>query len=178
MFLSIILCIGVFFLPIHSFLSIIDFEHEAKPIEVLLKENKDLLFMLEKNVRRRNAKLKKQKDLINEKFKNENKTIDQFIDCASKLNAGQSGLELIREYNINKSETWTSCIHEQQQIFQKMKDTYLAHICDGYITNINLDIDTLYNDIVHKEIRIRYYNFHLFKHQLLTDIIKEMKESR
>ncbi|CAH8287578.1 unnamed protein product [Schistosoma rodhaini] len=131
-------------------------------------------------------------DLINEKFKNENKTIDQFIDCASKMSAGELGLELIKDvkytmqtkrekynqYNVNKSKTWTSCIHEQQQIFQKMKDTYLVHICIGYITNRNQDIDTLYNDIVHKEIRIRYYNYHLFKHQLLTDINNEMKESR
>ncbi|CAH8287568.1 unnamed protein product [Schistosoma rodhaini] len=90
-------------------------------------------------------------DLINEKFKNENKTIDQFIDCASKMSAGELGLELIKDvkytmqtkrekynqYNVNKSKTWTSCIHEQQQIFQKMKDTYLVHICIGYITNRN-----------------------------------------
>uniref|UniRef100_A0A5K4F4J0 Uncharacterized protein n=1 Tax=Schistosoma mansoni TaxID=6183 RepID=A0A5K4F4J0_SCHMA len=157
MFLSIILCISVFFMPIHSIISI------------------NLLFMLGNNIRRRNEMVKKQKDLINEKFKNENKTIDQFIDCASKMNAGELGLELIKDvkytmqtkrekynqYNINKSETWTSCIHEQQQIFQKMKDTYLVRICIGFITNSNQDIDTLYNDIVHKEIRIRYYNYHL-----------------
>ncbi|CAH8287555.1 unnamed protein product [Schistosoma rodhaini] len=90
----------------------------------------------------------------------------------------QTKREKYNQYNVNKSKTWTSCIHEQQQIFQKMKDTYLVHICIGYITNRNQDIDTLYNDIVHKEIRIRYYNYHLFKHQLLTDINNEMKESR
>ncbi|CAH8643058.1 unnamed protein product [Schistosoma rodhaini] len=165
MFLSIILCISVFFMPIHSLLSLIDFDHEAKPIEVLLKENKDLLLKREKEIRRRNENLKIQKDLINEKFKNENKTIDQFIDCASKLIAGPWGLELIKEYNINKSETWTSCIHEQQQIFQKMKDTYLAQICDGYITNVNQDIHTLYDDMLHKEVHIEKYNYYLYNTQ-------------
>ncbi|CAH8642976.1 unnamed protein product [Schistosoma rodhaini] len=94
------------------------------------------------------------------------------------MSAGPWGLELIKEYNVNKSKTWTSCIHEQQQIFQKMKDTYLAHICDGYITNVDQDIHTLYDDMLHKEVHIEKYNYYLFKHQLLTDINNEMKESR
>ncbi|CAI2733284.1 unnamed protein product [Schistosoma spindalis] len=83
------------------------------------------------------------------------------------------------QYNVEKSELWTSCFDEQEKIFQEMKDTYTARICRSYIPPNGQDIINKFNEIIPgMEMNIRHYNFHLFKYRLLLDIANEMKKPK
>ncbi|KAH8856232.1 hypothetical protein KSF78_0009078 [Schistosoma japonicum] len=131
MMLLLLLYIYVSLMLIHESTQLIHSKEEISRIKENRLRIQDSLQRSIQSTRTAKQIMQEQEDKMKSHLKNQNRSIDEFTDCAKINIRSIRGNDFTREYYNETIETWSNCLSEMKAKFDDVHEA-LSHIIDEH----------------------------------------------
>ncbi|KAH8856236.1 hypothetical protein KSF78_0009078 [Schistosoma japonicum] len=177
MMLLLLLYIYVSLMLIHESTQLIHSKEEISRIKENRLRIQDSLQRSIQSTRTAKQIMQEQEDKMKSHLKNQNRSIDEFTDCAKINIRSIRGNDFTREYYNETIETWSNCLSEMKAKFDEDISKNRMHMCDLLVDPYPPGLRNLENTFVKYYDENLAYSHWFHVHEALSHIIDEHENS-